>query len=86
VTVTPPADVARSRPSVGSAARGTRMEQGSHLGGLTLVLEDLSRRYPTLSQTTIRASAVDVLCHPLPERLTPSTVARVLEARLSALL
>jgi hypothetical protein len=73
-------------PSCLRARRGVRLERDSRLGGLRLVLEDLSRRYPTLSQATIRASAVEVLCHPLPERLTPSTVARVLEARLSALL
>ena len=64
----------------------TKLERESQFNMLALVLTELSRRYPTVSSTTIRSLAVDVLCHSLPERLTPSTVARVLEARLSAML
>ncbi len=69
-----------------SLSASMKLERESRLHELTLVLDDLSRRYPTLSSTTIRSLAVDVLCHSLPERLTPSLVARVLEARLSAML
>ena len=67
-------------------ASQAKLERESQLQLLTLVLGELSRRYPTLSVTTIRSLAVDVLCQSLPERLTPSMVARVLEARLSAML
>jgi hypothetical protein len=71
----------RRRPS-----RTSRSERESPLGQLTLVLDDLARRHPTVSRTTLRALAVDVLCQTAPERLAPSLVARVLEARLSALM
>lgn len=87
MTITsPPLGVMHLPSPAAPAVRTSKLERDSHLNQLTLVLDELKHRYPEIPRTTIRSLAVDVLCHSQPERLTPSMVARVLEARLLAYL
>lgn len=53
---------------------------------LAFVVDELTARYPELGAAVVRQQALEVLCLGAPERLTPTLVARLVEARLLALL
>jgi hypothetical protein len=68
-------------------ARATRqLERGSAMAQLTFVVDELAARYPELGLAVVRQEALDVLCLGTPDRLTPTLVGRLVEARLLALL
>jgi hypothetical protein len=56
------------------------------MGRLAFVLDELAARHPELGLAVVRQQALEVLCLGEPDRLTLTLVARLVEARVFALL
>jgi hypothetical protein len=70
----------------GCLRRRTNQERGSLLVDAAPILGELATRYPEVPEETIRQQATDVLSVAQGNRVSVALVARLVEARIIALL